>query len=66
MSSDTFIADAVDLNSKNNGGCTALLVAADCYQTDIVQYLTGRRSVDVNSKWSDGATAMIVAAQKGI
>ena len=58
------IAEGVDVDSKNKGGTTALMMAARFDNLDIVEYLV-EKGADVNAKNELGRSALYMAARNG-
>jgi ankyrin repeat protein len=58
------LADGVDVNTKGNGGLTALMQASQNGHIKVVRALLAVRA-DVNAQTAEGETALIVASQNG-
>ena len=55
----------VDINSKNRGGWTPLILAASHGHSEIVELLLAQSGIDINVKDKDGHTALMFAAGGG-
>ncbi|MBM3199152.1 MAG: ankyrin repeat domain-containing protein, partial [Chlamydiae bacterium] len=53
------------INVMDNGGRTALMLAAWRDHLHVVQYLAGKKGIDLNEKDNDGRTALMYAALNG-
>ena len=53
------IADRADVNSTNQDGCTALILASKKFHEDIVKYLSQIPGIDANKKNKHGWTALL-------